>query len=410
MLIKARYVVPVTQPAIENGGVVIRDGIITEVGCANALHDSPAIDYGDAMIGPGFANAHTHLDLTHCNNLLPVSSGFVDWLRRLMAHKAKRPATEESIRSAAAAGLEASVRAGVTTLGDISATPAWTREVLSASGLRVVSFGEVIAIGARRCLLDERLAAAADVRQATARMRIGVSPHAPYTVEPDAMRACGELARRMNQPLCIHLAETEAESQFTTSRAGPFVDYLRTLGVWDDSIPTSGCGPIELAKRVGLLWSRTVIAHANYVDDADLGAIKESGASVVYCPRTHDTFRHAPHRFADMLAAGINVCIGTDSLASNPSLSILDELRFLRRAYPDFSVERVFEMGTLRGAGALGFSQTTGSLTPGKAADLVVIPLDASDAAAGWSGALDSETTPSVVYLDGRVREIDGQA
>jgi len=401
MMLKGRFVVPVDGPVIENGAVILRNGRIEAVGPATSLYDKPVIDYGDGVICPGFVNAHTHLDLTSLAGRVPPSADFADWLCRLMDNLAAAPPTRERSQQAMLSGIEQSVSAGVTMVGDITRVPQWAREVLAESTLRGVSFGEVIAIGKRRDMLEERLAAAASLEHQTERLREGISPHAPYTVEPDAMRACADRARTLRAPLSIHLAETVDEERFTRSRDGRLATYLQELGVWDERIPVSGCGPVELASKTGLLTERTIVAHANYVTDSDIVRIADSGASVAYCPRTHDAFGHRPHRFRDMIAAGINVCVGTDSLASNPSLSILDELRFLRERHPDIPGGELIAMGTIRGARALGFERVAGSITVGMFADLVVVPLDSSEAHRGWEQILESARQPLATYVDG---------
>ena len=401
MMLKSRYVVPVDGPVIENGAVVIRDGRIAAVGRANDLTASPVIDYGDAVICPGFVNAHTHLELTLLAGAAPPSPDFVDWLRRLTGILVERPATEENVGEAVRAGVAQSLAAGVTTIGDITRRPAWSRGPLAASPLRAVSFGEVIATGRLRTQLNERLQAAASTQHENTRLRIGISPHAPYTVEPDGLRTCAARAMRMGAPLCIHLAETADEEAFTRKGQGRFVEFLQELGIWDEDIPAAHCSPVELCRSVGILGPKTLIAHGNYVSDADVGIIAESGASVAYCPRTHHAFGHPPHPFRDLLRAGVNVCIGTDSLASNPSLSILDELRFLRQSHPDLAAQDLMTMGTLCGAVALGFDAEVGSLTVGKSADLVVIALESSGAPSRWDSVLESTQTPIAVYVDG---------
>lgn len=398
MMLKSRYVVPVDGLVIEDGVVVIREGRIASVGRAADLHTTPAIDYGDAVICPGFVNAHTHLELTHLAGQVPPSSDFVHWLKRLTDLLMAQPATPDNVAEAVFAGITQSLAAGVTTIGDISRRPAWSREPLAASPIRAVSFGEVIAMGRLRTRLNDRLEAAASIERQSDRMRIGISPHAPYTVEPDGLRACADRGRRMNAPLCIHLVETAEESTFTQSRGGRFTEFLQEMGIWDEDIPTAGCTPVELCRATGVLGRQTVVAHGNYVSDEDIKIIAECGSSVAYCPRTHHAFGHPPHPFRDILRAGINVCIGTDSLASNPSLSILDELRFLHHRHPDMAAHDLIAMGTIRGAVALGYADEVGSLSVGKAADLVVIPLEGGTE---WESVLESTQTPVTVYIGG---------
>lgn len=403
MILKARYVVPVDGGVIENGAIVVEGDRIAAVCAAGRYHGQAVTDYGEAVITPGFVNAHTHLELTSLAGRVAPSPDFVDWLRRLMAVRAAEPSTRERVQESVRRGTAQSFSAGVTCIGDITTSPAWTRRVLGESGLSGVSFGEVSAIGRRRYLLAERLDAAARAMPNTKRLQAGISPHAPYSVSPESLRACAERARSTGAPLCIHLSETREEEQFTRSADGPLAEFLRGLDVWDESIVASGCSPIELAERTGVLSPRTVIAHANYVSDADIQLIARRRASVAFCPRTHAAFGHEPHRFRDTLSAGINVCIGTDSLASNPSLSVLEELRFLRGHDPGLDPSELIAMGTLRGAQALGLAEETGSLMPRKYADLLVIPLAAGDV--GWETILDSTVEPLAVYVSGNLVE-----
>ena len=315
------------------------------------------------------------------------------------------PADEQSVRTIVRDAIDESLRAGVTTIGDITAAPIWTRPALRDAGIRAVSFGEVIAIGTRQGGLDDLLSAAASTAQQTENLRIGISPHAPYTVSPEAMRACADRSRSDALPMCIHLAESREEDAFTRTASGPFAEFLKARGVSDEHITASGVSPVELAERTGVLSPRCVIAHANHVSDDDLDRIARSGASVAYCPRTHAAFGHPPHRFEEMLDRGINVCLGTDSLASNPDLGILGELRFLREKLPDCPSERLIEMATIRGARALDFEKCAGSLAPGKAADLVVVPLRRADDDR-WDSILRSGQLPAAVYFGGEKTDI----
>lgn len=402
MILKARFVVPIDGPAIENGAIAIEDDRITAVGLAGEISsDPPTIDYGDAVICPGFVNAHTHLELSLLAGRVSPSPDFTHWLCQLNKAIGSELSEKEQTHTAVRAGIEQSLSSGVTALGDISRRPRWTRETLAQSPLRGVSFGEVIAIGNRRHLLTERLEEAASTKWQSDRLRIGISPHAPYSVAPDAMQACAHRAEAIDAPVCIHLAETAEEERFTRSCEGPFAELLRTFGVWDRSIQPSGCGPVALARRAGLLTRRTIIAHANYVDDNDIQLLAETEASVAYCPHTHKAFDHVPHRFLDMLDAGVNVCIGTDSLASSPTLSILDELRFLHREYPDVSADVLVAAGTLRGARALGLDDQAGSLAVGKRADLAVIPVEGSPPRGSWASILESVQPIKAVYISG---------
>lgn len=404
MILRAKYLVCVEGPVIENGAMAVEDGRIAAIGPADAFPHQGALDYGHAVIGPGFVNAHTHLELSALAGRVRPSHDFVDWLRWLVGMLGSDVAERDQVHAAVRAGIAELLRNGVTMVGDITRKPSWAREALSASLLCGVSFGEVLAIGSRRHLLAERLEAAAERGWERERLRTGISPHAPYTVEPDGMLTCAKRAATFGAPVCMHLAETREEEEFTRQGSGPLADLMREFGVWDDRIPSSGCSPVELAHRTELLGPRTVIAHANYVSDADIELTAACGASVAFCPRTHRAFGHSPHRFRNMLAAGVNVCIGTDSLASAPSLSVLEELRFLRHENPDMPPEELLAMGTLHGARALGLPDEAGSLVVGKSADLAVIPLGNASPGSGWVSILDSDLPVGDVYLAGELQ------
>lgn len=399
MKLAARFVVPVADAPIENGAVEIRNGVIADIGRADRVGGTPTIDYGDAVILPGLVNAHTHLELTPLAGRVPPGPDFCDWLRRLVTEMRHSPFTRESAAAAVGAGAAQSLAAGVTTVGDITRCPAWTRAELTHAPLRVVSFGEIIALGPVRHVLAERIAAATAMDMAGERLHVGLSPHAPYTVEPDGLRACAAAARTNRMALCIHLAETREEELFTDSAAGPLAAFLKGMGLWDDVVPAARCSPVALAEACGLVTPRTILAHANYVCDDDIATVARRGAHVAYCPRTHAAFGHAPHRFRDMLAAGVNVCLGTDSLASNPSLSLMDEMRFLRHNFPELPAHTLLEMGTVRGASALGLAAVAGSLRAGMPADVSVWPVPA--VAAGWECVLNESGGPMGVYADG---------
>jgi cytosine/adenosine deaminase-related metal-dependent hydrolase len=335
-------------------------------------------------------NAHTHLDLTGLRGQAPPSPDFTAWLRQVIAHRRSR--TPEQVREDIQAGLAECLRFGTTLLGDISGDGgSW--DVLAEAPLRAVVFREFLGLSEERASgawerSDHWLAS----HHATPSARPGVSPHAPYSVRSSLFFA----AATSGFPVAVHLAETAAEQELLVLRRGPFVRFLQDLDAW---------APDGLAEDLGhvlrLLNGRspTLLIHCNFLPaDDPIGA----NASVVYCPRTHAAFGHPAHPFREFLKRGIRVALGTDSLASNPDLDVLAEMRFLHGRHPDVPGDQVLRMGTLAGAEALGWGDETGSLAPGKSADLVVLLLAAAVATDPHVLVLESDLQVSKVLYRGR--------
>jgi cytosine/adenosine deaminase-related metal-dependent hydrolase len=305
---------------------------------------------------------------------------------------------ERTVTHAITDGVAQCVRFGVTSVGDISRQCRLTRRLLKDAPLRIVSYGEIQAMAQRRGLLEERLAAALDATDAGARLRIGLTPHAPYSVEPSGYRRCLEIARAGGLPLATHLAETVDEAEFLAEHRGALRQLWDQWLTWDDQVPKFAGGPIRFARALGLLDYPTLLAHVNYCDDDELAILAAGRASVVWCPRTHRYFDHPPHRWRDMLSGGINVAVGTDSCASSPDLNLVDDLRLIHEQSPDVPAAEVWSLATIRAARAIQ-SPEIGSLTPGKFADLVAFPVRTSNP---LREILEEASLPAAVWLEGR--------
>jgi cytosine/adenosine deaminase-related metal-dependent hydrolase len=377
-LIRATWLAPMSadRPGelIPGGGVLVRDGKIIGVGSGDSLRAQAhyVTEMPGHLLLPGLVNAHTHLELSLSQPGNPPKN-FAAWLTQMIR------SAENDSAAAVAHGVDQCWRFGVTTVADITRQPGLVRPYLAVTGLRITSFGEVRAMATRRHqlapLLDAALHAGVSPQ---GRPRIGISPHSPYSTESAAYLACIEAAKKFALPLTTHLAESPDEAQFLAHHTGPLRDLWDSLG-WDDQVPKFAGGPIRFAKSLSLLDLPTLLAHVNYCDDAELAILAAGRASVVYCPRTHRFFGHPPHRFQEMLARGINVAVGTDSCASSPDLNLLNDLRLIHQIAPDMPAASVLEMGTRRGAAALGLENLCGSVAPGRAADLVAFAVTAAN-------------------------------
>ncbi len=225
----------------------------------------------------------------------------------------------------------------------------------------------------------------------TENCRLGLSPHAPYSVRASLF----EQVAACPVPIALHLAETLDEKQLVEQHSGSFVEFLGELGVWDES------GLVESLDHLLQIYTcqKPLLIHGNYLDP---NQVLPGNSTVVYCPRTHAAFGHSAHPFREFLQRGIRIAIGTDSLASNPDLSILSEIRFLHRRYPDIPGLELLRMATLSGAEALEWDDITGSLIPGKSADLIVVPLSPVNSNDPYALVLNSSLPVQGVLCQGR--------
>lgn len=375
---KARFVFPVSGPPLAGGVVTIAGDRITAVGRSP---DGPCEieDLGNVAILPGLVNAHTHLEFSDIPRPLGEPGMiFPEWIRRVVKFRRGRASDP---RTAVRRGLEECLTAGTTALAEI-AQGDWPREEFENWPIEATVFLEAIGLAPERAAakLDEarkHLASASGEH-----IRPGLSPHAPYTVHPELFAELVSLAANANAPIAFHLAESPEELELLATGGGPFRDLLESLGAWNPTALPLGTRPLDYLRRLADARVRALVIHGNYLDAEEISLLAKARErmSVVYCPRTHAYFAHARHPLPRLLAAGANVAIGTDSRASNPDLSVLEELRWIAREFPELPPETILELGTLRGAQALGQADRIGSLVPGKLTDLAIVALPVREA------------------------------
>ncbi len=343
--------------------------LVVEQGRVRELTDRPPaearrIDLGDGLLLPGLVNAHTHLELSFLHGLAPEPArDFVGWLEGLVRvrpghdHLDATEATRRAVRQAREAGT---VLAGDITNTFRAQEPAWEE------GLHTVSFGE--AIGPKRAQPPEpSLAWREGVLQVSA-----VAAHAPYSVPDWRLQALKRQAGRL--PFCIHLAESQAEVEFVAGQGEQgqrLRQFLLDRGMNLDDLVFHGPRPLAHLLALGVVDSRSLLVHGVQLTPGELGQVAAAGASLCVCPRSNLGLTGAIAPLEAALAAGVNLCLGTDSLTSAPDLSLWPEMATLRRLFPDLPPESVLTMATLGGAQALGLAAHFGSLWPGRLAQAV---------------------------------------
>ncbi len=402
LLLRAHAILSVNAPMISDAAIVIQGKRIMAVGryrdISRQFEVVKSVDLGNSVILPGLINAHAHLDLSHLRNKVPFCDNFINWIDKV---RNSREADEKKLSCIIADGCKESLNSGVTTVADISCgNLSWP--TLTKYPIRKVCYAEVFGLS-KDVTQQERF-----IRDAVAHistdelMHFGISPHAPYSAGVALYELAARIAKEHSLSLTTHLAETVAENDFTQSGAGPFYDYLQRINKCPADYEVAKNSPVNYFLSLDLAGESFLLAHVNYLGDDELGRLSQTGHSVVYCPRSHAFFGHQPHKFSKMTGAKINVCLGTDSLASNTSLSILDEMRFLHRRYPDFPPETIIRAATLNGALALNLADQIGSLQAGKLADLIVLPLSGRSVDPVYD-ILQSTSQPVMTVINGNI-------
>jgi aminodeoxyfutalosine deaminase len=403
LTIAGRYVYPVEGPPIEDGCLTIEHGRIAWVGSSSERRCD--LNLGNVGIVPGFVNAHTHLELGSLGRAGDGDENEVAWLRRVV--EARRSGRKETACATVNRNVVAAAAAGTTLLADIT-TAGCSWESIAAAPLRAVVFAELIGLKRERGLETSEMAwkwlgSVRPENQVAACARPGLSPHAPYSTAGWLYHKA--VASRM--PLSTHLAEMPEELRLLQYGDGPLRGFLEELGAWDDEWEPIGPRPADYVRKGELRNADWLIAHGTYLEPDDFWQLRPEAApdgrrvAIAFCPRTHARFGHAAHPYRALLERGVIVCLGTDSLASAETLSILDEMRFLHARDESLSGELLLTMATLFGAWALRADTTTGSIKPGKSADLAIVSLANRDEADPYDLLLESDTSVISTVFEG---------
>jgi len=369
--VRARWVMPSAGTHLANGWVTARDGRVEATG--SGTPPSKARDLGDVVVLPGLVNAHTHLELSWLEGRVPPQDSMDEWISTMMRIRRTGPAGGDAEITSAMRDAVATMRAtGTVLVGDLSNTLT-SPEVLAEAEMAAVVFYEILGF--------RPVDPASMVREAHARLRttrplrsFSVVAHAPYSTSPALFR---EIAARHEgpAPLSVHLAESNEEMEFLQTGRGPIRDMLERLEVWDDAWTPPGAHPVRYLRQVGYLQPGTLLVHGVHLSPTDLDEARDAKAVIVTCPRSNMWVGGGVPPVARFYASGVNVAIGTDSLASVDSLSLFDELAALRRLAPEVEAARFLDSATRVGAEALGYGSDYGSITRGKRATFVAVQL-----------------------------------
>jgi cytosine/adenosine deaminase-related metal-dependent hydrolase len=379
----ARWVIPITADPIEHGTVGVDKATRRIVYVGPRALAPPGRDHplGHVVLMPGLVNAHCHLELTVMRGFLE-DLDFRRWILRLVGAR-RAVLTGDAMLDSARLGLEEGIRAGITTYADTSESGV-VAQAMREYRVRGIMYQEVFGPDPVQCgpaMEELRAKVERHVTEETPLVRIGISPHAPYSVSNELFQAAAAYAIERRLPIAIHIAESEMESRLVVDGEGPFAEGLRAR---DIAVAARATSPVQLLARLGVLAARPLLIHCVRVDAADIASIAGASCAVAHCPTSNAKLGHGIAPLTEMLGAGVEVGLGSDSVASNNRMHLLDEARMallMQRArvgsHETVSAADVLELATLGGARALGLGDEIGSLEPGKSADLAAFPLGA---------------------------------
>jgi aminodeoxyfutalosine deaminase len=372
---RARWVLPIAAPPIDEGWVAVDGGRVAAVGAGPVQSGLGAeVDLGRVALLPALVNAHTHLELSYLAGRVPPAARFTGWIREVMRLRREHPdPADAEILFAQAQAVAALRRAGVGLVGDIGNTLV-SVAALRDAGMAAAVFHEVLRFrGSEAGAVIEEARRRMAAVETGSDVRVWLAPHAPYSVSPPLFRLIAE-ARHGDglPPTCVHLGESEEEVEFLATGGGPFRTLLEDLGTWDDTWTVPRARPVEYLDALGALDRRTLVVHGVQLTDAELARVRHHGATVVTCPRSNAHVGVGAPPVARFYASGVAVAIGTDSLASAPDLGIFPELAAVRRLAPGVPAGRLLESATRTGAQALGFADW-GTIEPGARAALIAV-------------------------------------
>ncbi len=375
-LYRASYAVPVSGPVINDAGILTEHGRVKAIGpfADFAGLDMQVEDYSGHVICPGLVNGHAHLELSHLAHLGTENSApaghITDWIRKLLEERANH-SSDEPWQDAAVFALARLYGNGCLAVIDIGNLPE-SRMIGKDFKTEVFFFLELMGIS--KDSQDAALAALADTPG-----DICCTAHAAYSAGARLIQAAKEQARQKKCLFPIHVAESVEEVEFLQTGRGPFYDFLIERNVLEPSYSAPGQTPVHYLDSLGVLDEQTLCVHAVHVDEAEIALLAERQAKVCLCPGSNRTLGIGKAPVARFIEVGIAPCLGTDSLSSNPNLSLWQEMRILREDHPDIDPAAVLQMATFNGAKLIGREEQFGQIVPGVSASLLAIPCEAEN-------------------------------
>jgi aminodeoxyfutalosine deaminase len=401
---------------MDNAAVVVMRGITLAIGQSNHIiqcfPNHRIIHLQNAVLMPGLVNTHTHLELPPLLDTIRAHT-FPDWVLNLI--RAKRKLSENDYKAAAEKNIETLVQTGATTIGEIC-THSVSPVLLKQRGLRATVFREIISMSGRNAnpplppFFKSRLCPLVSKGGTRRLVQSGLSPHAPYTVCEPSLRHIAAMSKKKDIHLAMHVAESKDEIRLLQRKTNGLEKLYKFVG-WDLAWAPTGSSSFEYLNRTGLLSPALLAVHAVQVTYDDIKLIKKSKTTVAHCPRSNRVLGVGRMPLRKFLDAGITVGLGTDSLASAPSLNMWDEMRYAYRIHgrDGITPRDIFRLATLGGAKALGLDKEIGTIEKGKKADIIAVPLPNKNTGDLYSDLLRETKSCIMTMVNGKILFKEGQ-
>ena len=401
MILRSRAIWAGKGRVIGDAAVRIRGGWITGVGgCRDLPPDGgePVVDIGESIIFPAFVNTHCHLEYTGLAGELYGDGSFTDWLNQMVS--IKQSLTHDDHETAWLAGADMLLRTGCGMVVNIESLPGLYERMAPETPLQVCPFTELIGYNPDDASELVDLAKRELMANAPLALNAGLSAHAPYTVTPEALNVLAMFADEHSLSTTIHLAESDDEWEMFTDGMGPLYDTMEDLGRLMDDCGTGT--PVQHLVKSGGFAKKTLVVHVNRLTDVDVELLRRADADVVHCPRSRAWFGHGGFDYDRLAKAGLNICLGTDSLASigggreAAALDMFAEMQEFSRRHPSLECEDILQMATTNGAKAMRLGNEIGQIRDGFMANMAMIP---------FNGAL-SEVPEMILHHRGPVEAL----
>ncbi|WP_457755502.1 amidohydrolase family protein [Thermodesulfatator indicus] len=369
-LYRSKYLLPIIKEPVENGAIIAAEGLIIDSGPYKQVKKGfigEEVDLGHSLLLPALVNAHTHIELSAFKWRLSPTSSFVSWIKKLI--RLRQEITPEEYIKSARLGLKEMWQAGIGLIGDHGNT-GLSVPLLKDSPFRAVFFREVIDFQGRTNLKEFLKDQLSDPK-----VVLSLAPHAPYTVSPILMQAIKKWTQKYRLPFSLHVAESPEEVEFLLHGKGPIKELLKERGQWPSSFVAPGLRPVFYLDRLEILDENTICVHLTQASSQELALLAKRKAKPCLCPRSNTFLGVGFPQVEEMLALGLEPCLGTDSLASNDYLSIFAEIAALKQYFPALSPDILLKMATWWGAKALK-QKDMGYIDKGAIADLLILPAE----------------------------------